>query len=102
MKLTQLMKLTNMKKKDIAKALNVTTSALYNYEKGINEPTLSVLVKMADLFHVSIDSLAERETKQIDLSMLSKTKQEIVKEIINIEPNKAEKVLAYVQGITES
>ena len=44
----------------VAKGLNVTTRAYQNYEYGENEPKLSILVRMADYFDVSLDYLTGR------------------------------------------
>ena len=44
----------------VAKGLNVTTRAYQNYEYGENAPTLSILVRMADYFDVSLDYLTGR------------------------------------------
>ena len=41
----------------LAEAVGVSQGAVYFWEKGINEPTAGYLVKMADLFNVSVDEL---------------------------------------------
>lgn len=42
---------------DLAKALNITTSAYGFYEQGINEPPLDVLKKIAEFYGISLDYL---------------------------------------------
>ena len=44
----------------VAKVLKITTRAYQYYEYAEREPKLSVLVRMADLFGVSLDYLAGR------------------------------------------
>ena len=44
----------------VAEGLKVTTRAYQYYEYGEREPKLSVLVRMADYFDVSLDYLAGR------------------------------------------
>lgn len=46
--------------KDIASSIGLSLRAYQYYEKGQKEPTLSVLVRLADYFNVSIDYLVGR------------------------------------------
>lgn len=45
----------------LANAINATQKAIDFWEKGINEPKLSFLIKLAQFFNVSIDYLAGLE-----------------------------------------
>ena len=45
----------------LANAINATQKAVDFWEKGINEPKLSFLIKLAQFFNVSIDYLAGLE-----------------------------------------
>jgi len=49
-----------MLQKDIASNIGLSLRAYQYYEKGQKEPTLSVLVRLADYFNVSMDYLAGR------------------------------------------
>jgi transcriptional regulator with XRE-family HTH domain len=63
----RLTELKNEKKlllKDIAKAINVSTRQFQRYEKGEQQPTLPVLVSLADFFDVSLDYLVGRKEKK--------------------------------------
>jgi transcriptional regulator with XRE-family HTH domain len=46
--------------KDIAKAINVSVRQFLRYEKGEQQPTLPVIIALADFFDVSIDYLVGR------------------------------------------
>ena len=46
--------------KDIAASIGLSLRAYQYYEKGQKEPTLSVLVRLADYFNVSLDYLVGR------------------------------------------
>lgn len=46
--------------KDIANAIGVTTRNYQRYEKGEQQPTLPVVIKLADYFDVSLDYLVGR------------------------------------------
>ena len=50
----------NLLQKDIAQAINITIRQYYRYEKGQTQPTLPVLLALADYFDVSIDYLVGR------------------------------------------
>ena len=45
----------------LAKAVGVSQQCVSKWEEGKNEPTLSYLWRLADLFGVSIDMLCGRE-----------------------------------------
>ena len=45
----------------LANVINATQKAIDFWEKGINEPKLSFLIKLAQFFNVSIDYLAGLE-----------------------------------------
>ncbi len=46
--------------KDIADAIGVTARNYQRYEKGEQQPTLPIVIKLADYFNVSIDYLVGR------------------------------------------
>lgn len=48
---------------DIAKEFNIAKSTYCCYEKGINEPDIKTLIKLADYFYCSIDYLLGRESE---------------------------------------
>ena len=59
----RLVELKNEKKllrKDIAKAINISSRQFLRYEKGEQQPTLPIIIALADFFGVSIDYLAGR------------------------------------------
>ncbi|EJO5347287.1 helix-turn-helix transcriptional regulator [Clostridium botulinum] len=47
----------------IADVLSITRSAVANYETGIREPDIALLVKISDYFNVSLDYLLCRTNK---------------------------------------
>lgn len=47
--------------KELAKIIGVTKQTIINYEKGTTEPSFENLIKLADLFEVSLDCLLGRE-----------------------------------------
>lgn len=59
--LLELRKERGLKQQELADALNISLRAYQYYERGEREPLLSLAVRMADFFGVSLDELACRE-----------------------------------------
>lgn len=47
----------NLQVKDVMKALGVSDAAVYYWELGTNKPSADNLIKLANLYHCSIDDL---------------------------------------------
>lgn len=43
--------------KHLAEALNITVSAISHYEIGTREPSIDILIRMAEILNVSVDYL---------------------------------------------
>ena len=48
---------SNMKQNELAERLGLKSSAVSKYEKGLTQPSISTLVKMAEVFACSVDYL---------------------------------------------
>ena len=59
--LIELRKRNNLTQKAMANALEITQPSYIRYENGTAEPTQQTLVKIADLFDVSVDFLLGRK-----------------------------------------
>lgn len=57
---------TNLKQIDLAKKLNISSAAYSNYETGRREPNIEILLKISNLFNVSIDDIITKN----DLSLI--------------------------------
>ena len=49
----------------LADQIGVTQGAVYFWEKGVNEPTAGYLIKMAELFGISVDELLSFECERM-------------------------------------
>ena len=58
----------NLKAKDVTKLLNINPTTLSSCEREKAEPSINVLAKLAQMFHVSLDFIVYGEGKQITLS----------------------------------
>ena len=59
--LTELRKTNKMTQRDVADRLGISQPSYIRYENGKSEPTIENLIKLADLFDVSLDYLCGRE-----------------------------------------
>ncbi|MGF9726960.1 helix-turn-helix domain-containing protein [Bacillus safensis] len=59
-RITTLRKKAGLTQVELAKKLNVTRSALSQYELGTREPNYDLLLKIADFFEVTVDYLIGR------------------------------------------
>lgn len=61
MKLRKIREDLGLSQKELSLKLNVSPTNIYNYEIGRTEPSIEVLIKLADILNVSIDYLVGRE-----------------------------------------
>ena len=64
--LSKLRSANNLTQKQVSEYLGITRSAYSNYEDGIREAPLDVLVKAADLFGCEAHLLLERDERVVD------------------------------------
>lgn len=57
----EMRKARNLTQKDVAAEIGISWRAYQNYERGVQEPTLSTLIALADFFDVALDDLVCRE-----------------------------------------
>lgn len=58
----------NLHQSELGEILDLSPSAIGSYERNLREPSYAHLVKMADLFHVSIDYLLCRTDERLTIS----------------------------------
>jgi len=66
---------------DIAKKLSITSSSYGDYERNISRPTFEALIKLSNIFNVSIDYLIGNEINGESKIIFSK---EEVTKILNV------------------
>lgn len=81
MKLRELRIKNNMSQSELGKKLGVSGQTILNWENGIFEPKINQLIKLADIFDISIDYLVERKNEE-------KLANEILIELSNISYEK--------------
>lgn len=60
----------NMTQAELGQKLNVTNVSISGYESGTRSPDPETLLKIADIFHVSVDYLLGKTDEKLDLKDL--------------------------------
>lgn len=76
-KVKQLRKEQSMTQEHLADLLNVSRTTVVRYEKGECEPDIATLIKLADIFNISLDYLLGRTEHRHNVSMLNKYNYEL-------------------------
>ncbi|MEC2943412.1 helix-turn-helix transcriptional regulator [Bacillus cereus] len=74
---------------DVAHHLNVVRSTYTNWEAGRSEPDVSTLIKLSDLYNISLDNLVGREYRippqvEVILDQISALDTEPQKKALNL------------------
>lgn len=84
-RLKQLRKDKHLTQAQVAKRVGVTSSMISSYETDIRLPSYEVIIKIADLFGVTVDYLLCREDKRfIDISQLSDEEAAVVCNMVEL------------------
>lgn len=74
----------NLTQVDVAKRIDVSKSRISSYELNVNEPSLDILIKLASLYNVSLDSLLELDKRSyLDVTDLTPKQISILQSIID-------------------
>ena len=80
MRLRELRNKSGLTQNEIASKLGVSGQTILNWENGLYEPKINQLIKLADLFNVSVDYLIERKRSEQSIDDLCKELERIPKE----------------------
>jgi len=85
-KIKELRKKKKMTQQDVANKLKLAKSTISQYENNINEPDNKTLIKIADMFEVTVDYLLGRDPNPT-LSQSEKEEMRVTEELINMLEN---------------
>lgn len=84
-RLKQLRMDKHMTQSQVARRVGVTSSMVSSYETDIRLPSYEVLIRIADLFGVTVDYLLCREEKRfIDISQLSNEEAAVICNLVDL------------------
>lgn len=95
MDLKKYRKRINKTQRQVAELINVSTQTYQNYELRKRDPDFETLIKIADIFNVSLDELLGRECKMINVNFLEKGQKNIVEAVMQLNRENLLKVEAY-------
>lgn len=82
---------------EFADKLGIKRATYANYENGVTEPPIKILVSIADFFDVSIDYLLNRDFNKI----ISSDEQEILDIFGQLNSYQQGKVIGYCKSMAE-
>ena len=86
---------------EIAKKLNIQKQTYQNYELKKREPSIEMLIKLADLFHTSVDNLIRDNENEIDKNNHPRYSNNLMEKIKQLSEYNLMKVEGYVEHILE-
>lgn len=103
MNLKSLRMQNNLSQQQLAKTLGVKQNTLSNYENGITQPDLNLIIKISDYFNCSIDYLLGHQTKNtVYLDSLTENQKEVISLIKTLTDRETAKVIGYIERIKET
>lgn len=105
-RLTSLRESKDLKKKELAEILNVSSSSISQYESGTNMPGYDILCRLSEYFDVSIDFLLGNDTITDSISLEDcfyngVTYQELLVACHSLSNSGKQAVLAVVKALQE-
>lgn len=107
-KIQQLRKQRGLYQKELSLYLNVSVSTISNYEKGMYQPDLDTLCKLADYFRVSTDYLLGRTAEpcmQSDLDTVlasNYTAGDLLETALSLTPTGTTSLINYAEYLRTS
>lgn len=99
-----LMSEKNLNAAQITRILGISTSSFTDWKKGKGNPSLEIIVKFADYFHVSLDYLVRGEdfkyaTSDDSLDISNSRELSCIKKFRKLSPELQDRLLSYADGM---
>lgn len=102
--LRQLRKASGLTMKQLGKIVGMSESTISLYERGIHEPDIETMGKLADALHTSVDELIGREetdTKK-EPATVGGLDDRLVEMLVSLSPDQVQRVQDFVAGMKAS
>ncbi|HGG0416061.1 TPA: helix-turn-helix domain-containing protein [Clostridium sporogenes] len=83
-RLKELREEKDLTQEELGKFLNVSRQAISSYESEETEPSINNLVKLANIFNVSLDYLLCRTKERYNLNLKDKKNKDLIIDIIQV------------------
>lgn len=100
MKIKELRIKNKLSQSEVAKFLKIGQTTYSHYETQRNEPNIEILIKLSELYNVSIDEIVGiQKPKELDLTNLSLNKKNLIFQIIKLDEKTIDNLTAFLQGL---
>ena len=86
----------------VADYLNISRASYTNIENGKRDPDTQTLIKLAELFSVSIDCLVGRENENQPTANGDGLDEKLVNLLVDLSPSEIQRVRDFVSGLKAS
>lgn len=92
-RLKQLRQQMNLRQEQVAKLIGVNKSAISFYENGTRQPSYKILLRIANLYRVSVDYLlGQTNSRAVDLTGLSEEEATLICDLVACMSKKNEMI----------
>ncbi len=86
---------------EAAKKLRISQGSLSAYELGKRQPDRDTLIKLADFYKVSTDTILGRQSYETDFSRFTHTHYALLSKMSDLSEMQCEKILSYIDGMSQ-
>ena len=103
LRLKELREEKSISQQKLVENLGISQASVSKYEKGLAEPNLQLLCRMAEYFHVSADYLIGKSEHKSPLQTdsLSEEDAQLLYRFQTLAPHQQEKVQIYIAGLLD-
>lgn len=102
MKIKELRIRHGLSQEELAKIANTSQRTISSYESSAPTQNVEALIKLADYFHTTIDSLVGRDVPYLlDRGLLTNEQNYIIDKIKELSPQDCERVDAFISGLIQ-
>ncbi|MBQ8792083.1 MAG: helix-turn-helix transcriptional regulator [Clostridia bacterium] len=102
MNLKDLRKNKGLTQQDLANELGISRMKYNHYELGNSEPNISMLIKLADLYKVTLDELVGHKVPYLLNKVdFSSEQLEVIDQLKALDKNQCKNVSAYIKGLRD-
>lgn len=93
----------DINQKDLAEKLHIKQTTYSNYENGKTQPPIELLIKIANLYHTSIDELVGRKQENIiDKGLLNEVELDIINKLKLLDKDNQIRLQAYTHALFDN
>lgn len=99
MRLKELRQQRNISQQKLALDLNMSQAGISKYELGLSDPDISMLIRLADYFHVTVDYLIEHSEQPIFTKNHTQQEERLLEKYRMLDRYDRHKVEGYIDAL---